>query len=158
MDPRNPDEVVHRALRRLPTPRAPSTLAPRVMTAIADRDRAPLHDSRPWTWFTWPLVWKAASIAALVVLAAGLAWLQPRAGAYGILDGSLSAAAAAAGARIVALRETAAAVVSVTSIVWEAFLQPIVGYVLVWIVLMSAACAAFGAAVGRVALGGPSHS
>jgi hypothetical protein len=156
MDPRNPDDVVHRALRRLPPPRAPSSLAPRVMAAIAERDRAALHDSRPWTWFTWPLAWKAASIAALVVLAAGLAWLQP--GAHGILDGSLSGPAAAAGARITALLETAGAVVSVLSIVWEAFLQPIVGYVLVWIVLMSAACAAFGAAVGRVALGGPSHS
>jgi hypothetical protein len=156
MDPRNPDEVVHRALRRLPTPRAPSTLAPRVMAAIAERDRATLHESSPWTWFTWPLVWKGASIAALVVVTAGLAWLQP--GVYGILEGSVSGAATAAGARIAALLETAAAVASVTSIVWDAFLQPIVGYVLVWIVLMSAACAAFGAAVGRVALGGPSHS
>jgi hypothetical protein len=152
MDPRNPDEVVNRALRRLPTPRAPSTLAPRVMAAIAERDRAALHESRPWS----PLLWKAASVAALLVLAAGLAWLQP--GAYRVIDGSLSGAAVAAGARIAALLETAAAVASVTSIVWDAFLQPIVGYVLVWIVLMSAACAAFGAAVGRVALGGPSHS
>jgi len=152
MDPRSPDDVVHGALRRLKPPRAPSTLVPRVLAAIAERDRAALHDPGPWTWFTWPLAWKAASIAALVVLAAGLAWLQP--GVPGILEGSISGA----GARITPLLEATAAVVSVMSIVWEAFLQPIVGYLLVWIVLMSAACAAFGAAVGRVALGGPSHS
>ena len=31
-------------------------------------------------------------------------------------------------------------------------------YLLAWIVVMTAACAAFGAAIGRVALGGASHS
>jgi hypothetical protein len=47
----------------------------------------------------------------------------------------------------------AAAVVNVTRIVWHAFVQPLVGYVLVLVLVMCAACATFGAALGRVALG-----
>ena len=48
----------------------------------------------------------------------------------------------------------ASAVVSVARIVWHALVQPLVGYVLVLVLVMCAACATFGAALGRVALGG----
>ncbi len=49
---------------------------------------------------------------------------------------------------------TAATVASVTRIVWHALVQPFVGYLLVLILVMCAACATFGAALGRVVLGG----
>src|SRR5262245_42785586 len=58
----------HDALRRLPTPRAPETLLPRVMGASRRPPR------RAWyvgAWRTWPQGWQAvsafAALAAIVV-------------------------------------------------------------------------------------------
>ena len=54
---------VDRELRRLPAPRAPHTLLPRVMAA------AEAWAERPWytrAWVTWPLAWQVVSVAALV--------------------------------------------------------------------------------------------
>jgi hypothetical protein len=53
---------------------------------------------------------------------------------------------------------TAAAAANVTRIVWHGLVQPLVGYLLVLILVMCAACATFGAALGRVALGGVSQT
>ena len=59
------ERVAQRALERLPAPRAPHTLLPRVMAAVQQWTR------RPWyarAWVTWPLGWQALSTAALVLL------------------------------------------------------------------------------------------
>ena len=50
------------------------------------------------------------------------------------------------------------AAMTVASMTWTTLLRPVAGYVLVWIGVMTAACAAFATAVGRIALGGASHS
>lgn len=54
-----------RALRRLPMPRAPHTLLPRVLAAAARLAQ------RPWysrTWFTWPAPLRVASLVMGVLL------------------------------------------------------------------------------------------
>ena len=59
---------LHHELRRLPYPRAPHTLLPRVLALIA----------RPWyarEWLAWPLHWQAASLALVAVTVAGGWWL-----------------------------------------------------------------------------------
>ena len=142
---------VHRALRRLPNLRAPHTLLPRVMAAIAEREAAAR------TWFTRPLAWQVASVAALVVLGAGIALVWPN--AHAIVSTAMSSGPATYVRNHFAHAvDSIVTASSVTSIIWDAFLQPIVGYLLAWIVLRSAACAGFAAALGRVALGGASHS
>jgi hypothetical protein len=153
VDPRE-DETLHRSLRALPAPKAPDTLLPRVMAAVAAADARPSAQA-PGTWLTWPLAWQAASIAALAMLVAGLVWIAPS--ARDAVDASTPGVVSAMGTRIAGAVDGIGAAVRVCSIVWSTYLQPVVGYVLVWIVMMSAACAAFGAALGRVALGGVSH-
>ena len=148
---------VHRALNDLPAPRAPRTLLPRVMAAVAaledERGRAPANVR---TWFTWSLPSQAASVVALAALVIGVAWIWPS--ARDMAGPPLSGALGALWLRAAPVVNGASAAISLTSIVWEAFFQPIVHYLLAWIVVMTAACAAFGAAIGRVALGGASHS
>src|SRR6478752_931002 len=75
---RRPDEddleaLASRELRRLPLPRAPQTLLPRVLAAVDAWAR------RPWymrAWFTWPLGWQGASLA-LVAFAVYALWSAP---------------------------------------------------------------------------------
>jgi hypothetical protein len=152
MDPRETEDVVHRALRALPPPRAPHTLLPRIMAAVADQQARPV---RP-TWFAWPVLWQAASIAALVLLSTGIVWIWPT--AWNVVSSYSAIAWSFAAPRVLNLVASASAVMTFGSIVWDVFLQPVVSYVMVWIVLMSVACTAFGAALGRVALGGASQS
>ena len=108
----DPRDLLHRALKALPAPRAPGTLLPRVMAAAEARRR----QTGPRPWFTWPVEWRAAAA----------------------VPGSTAAAHLAA-------------------VAWEMVVQPALGYVLVWIVVMCAVSvaigAAFSAALGRVALG-----
>jgi len=120
-----PDAAIDRALRALPPPRAPRTLLPRVMAAVA-RERA-----RPWysrAWLAWPRRWQAASIAALAVPGAGAVWLSPY--ANGGAD-RLVALAAAASPRLDAVWAGADVVATVVHAIWSAVLGPVaaVGFV-----------------------------
>jgi hypothetical protein len=72
MNPPHENELaaqIDRELKALPPLRAPATLAPRVLAAIAAQQRAPAPRAG---WQSWPLVWRVASFAALVALFAGL--------------------------------------------------------------------------------------
>jgi hypothetical protein len=151
-EPRDLDAIVDRSLKALPPPRAPRTLLPRVMAAVAaaERARAPQR-----TWFTWPLLWQAASVAGVVLLAWAAIVVGPA--LRDAVGASMPGAATAAFSRVAALVDSASSAMRVGSIVGETYLRPIAGYVLAWVVLMSAACATFGLALGRVALGGASH-
>ena len=74
MNPDDLERLTHRELHRLPAPRAPRTLLPRVMAAVE------AWANRPWytrAWFTWPLGWQVASAAALVLLVTGGVMLAP---------------------------------------------------------------------------------
>jgi hypothetical protein len=98
-----------------------------------------------------------ASVGALVLLVGAVSWVSPAARAV-VSSGMSSAPVAALESFAMTVIDRIAAASSVIAIVWDAFLQPIAGYLLAWIVLMSAACAGFAAMLGRVALGGAPQS
>ena len=158
MPPGDLEDVVDRALRELPVPRAPRTLLPRVMAAVEGEHTAtaPVRAPRAQPWVTWPLAWQVASVAVVVALGLGAARLWPLASSVVALAAPTLAGDALPRISAVAADavSTAATVASVTRIVWHALVQPFVGYLLVLILLMCAACATFGAALGRVVLGG----
>jgi hypothetical protein len=111
-------------LARLPMPVAPSTLLPRVLTAID------AWASRPWyarAWFTWPTAWQAVSVM-FVALALYATWAAPP------LPASIVATTNAGG------------------VIWSALIQPLLGYVVGLVVLMGLACALFGAALNYLFL------
>jgi hypothetical protein len=149
MDPADLKSEIDRALKSLPDPRAPRTLLPRVMAAVEQQQA---RQPKRRTWFTWPLGWQVASVTALILLAAGLAWVLPS--AQTAVSASTANAVASVHTRFAGVIEDASALTTAARIVWTAFFQPIVGCLLAFLVVMSVACAAFGAALGRVALGG----
>jgi hypothetical protein len=143
-------DPLDRALQSLPTPRAPQTLLPRVMAAV-EAQPEPVR-GRPW--FTWDPEWQAVSLTAVIVLVAAAAFLAPHADmvlAFGVALLERVRPDAATGVH------EAVAFASATRMLWQALFQPVLGYVVIWILLMSLACAAFGAALS-VALGGASQS
>jgi hypothetical protein len=62
------EALIGAALAELPAPAAPPTLAPRVLAAAAAAGSV-----RPG----WPMPWRWASAAAVMVLVAGAWWLSP---------------------------------------------------------------------------------
>lgn len=129
MNPVDLQEIVDRELNRLPTPRAPVTLLPRVLAATVERKPA-----RSYAW-----VWQLAALAALaatVVVAAMYAPAAPR---------------VAAGARRV---EEAATLVRVF---WQVLLAPVAVYLFALAVTLALACAAIWTALEHFALGGASQ-
>jgi hypothetical protein len=153
MLPDDLEDVVDRALKQLPGPRAPRTLMPRVMAAI-ETERARTSSARPW--LAWPLAWQVASVTALIVLGVGMARLWP--GALSVVQQSTPPVFADVTSFVVDVARKASAAANVTRIVWHALVEPLVGYLLVLVLVMCAACATFGAALGRVALGGVSQT
>ena len=122
------ERLAHREFTRLPLPRAPHTLLPRVMQAVEARRQ------RAWyarAWFTWPWWAQAASLAAVAILAYGL-WRLP-------------VAMPAAPASITASVGTA-------RVIWETLIQPLIPYLAAVMVLMALACVVFGAALNYVLL------
>jgi hypothetical protein len=148
MHPADFEQLVHRELRLLPTPRAPRTLLPRVLAAVRQ------WSERPWyarAWFTWPRAWQGTSIAALVVLLAGSAVLVPsaQAAARRVALTSLSGALG----DVTGIAQRAEVAVNAARVLWRALLEPFVAYAFALVVLMCLACAACGAALTRVAFG-----
>jgi hypothetical protein len=145
------ERLVDRELKRLPQPRAPHTLMARVLEAV----RMP---ERPWyarPWRQWPPVWQLAS--AMVVLAVvmgstlavqyGLQALNPQA-----LPGQATAAWASG------LIARASAVGRGLETIWHVLVEPLALVAVVPVLMMFAASLVFGAALGRLAFGGPSQS
>jgi hypothetical protein len=149
MLPDDLEDVVDRALKQLPAPRAPSTLVPRVMAAI---ETGRVRRSRARPWLSWPLAWQVASLAVIVVLAVGIARLWP--GVQTVVQQTTSPVLGDVSTFLAGLASKASTAASVTRVIWNALVQPLVAYVLVLVLVMCAACAAFGAALGRVVLGG----
>jgi hypothetical protein len=178
MRPDDLEDAVDRALKQLPGPRAPRTLVPRVMAAIeterartssarsafakasaGSRRSSPLGSSAAYVggpWLTWPLAWQVASVAALVVLGVGIARLWPD--AQSAVLQSTPRGFADVTSFVMDVASKVSAVANVTRIVWHGLVEPLVGYLLVLVLVMCAACATFGAALGRVALGGVSQT
>ena len=123
----NPDpgleREIHNALRRLPQPRAPRSLAPRVMYAIAAAARPQAG------WRLWALHWQLLGLVAACSTAVALVV----AGSY--LAGWVSGLA------------TTRAVVTL----WQMFAAPYVLPVVALTAVMCVACALIGAALKHVA-------
>jgi hypothetical protein len=139
------ERLADRELRRLPAPRAPQTLLPRVMAAVE------AWAGRPWysrAWFTWPMAWQAVSVAALALLVAGTVLFAPHVQA--------AASSAIGGVQVFAGGVTEVAPVETTAnsarILWRTLLEPLATYALVVVVLMVLACAVFGTALNHVVI------
>lgn len=116
--------LVDRELRRLPAPRAPQSLLPRVLAAVDAWTR------RPWytrAWFSWPVGWQAASVAALA-LAVFAVWKLPPAPPPVV---------AAAGA---------------TRVMWDLLVAPALPYAFGFVAVMGLTCVAAGLALNYVLL------
>lgn len=136
MDPVDLERLLDRELEQLPRPRAPQTLLPRVIAAtVGQEEAAPAATG----WFTWPLAWRAASIAALAALVAAASMLvtaPPR--------------------QVSEVAETAGNTATVIRVFWQVLLQPVAIYVFALGVTLVLAGAAAWAAL-EVALGGASQ-
>lgn len=130
------DEPLHAALRAIPAPRAPHTLAPRVMAAVHARLAA--HAVAARTWFDWSVPAQLASVLAFVVVIAGAALVWP----------SIQGAVAQA---------TSSDAVRVASVFFQSVWQPLMVWVLAAMTLTILFCATVGALLGRLALGGASR-
>jgi len=148
MRPIESDTALDNALKQLPPPRAPRTLLPRVMAAVQVWAR------RPWyqrAWFTWPVAAQAALVVALVGCASGGVLLFSTAEAAGVI--ATPSFVAQFMSRAAVLAQSAEMTTNAVRVVCRALLQPFVPYASLLVVLMSLACAAFGAALNRVAFG-----
>lgn len=143
----DPNDPLVRALRALRDPKAPPTLAPRVMAAVQAR----LAQPPARTWFEWPLLWRVSSVATAVAMLVGvivawpvvLGWGQPA------VDAVASRATGALHGAQVAL--------NLASVVFRAVWHPVVMPFVLFVTVMTIACATVGAMLGRVALGGASQ-
>jgi hypothetical protein len=145
MNPEDLERLADRELRRLPAPRAPQTLLPRVMAAVE------AWAGRPWysrAWFTWPIGWQAVSVAAFALVVGGAVFFAPRVEA--------AATNAIATVQVLAGGVVEAAPVETTAhsarILWRTLLEPLATYALVVVVLMVLACAVFGTALNHVVI------
>ena len=125
------------ALARLPLPRAPRTLAPRVMQAIAVAARAAAAGARIG-WRSWPVVWQALSLVAACSLWLVVALALPLASLWIRNAGTVKTAAA----------------------VWDRFFAPIAVPAVAVVAVMCTATALLVAALKHVAWEGQrtSHS
>ena len=147
MQPDDLERLVGRALQSLPEPRAPRTLAPRVLEA-ARRADGPWY-SRPWR--TWPTGWQAAWAACVVVLVAAGAVAAPSAGeAVASLWRQLTTASPELDQTLAVLRQAEAAGGGIW-VVWRLVFAPAMAYAAVVTVLMSLLCVGFAGVVTHFA-------
>lgn len=152
MDPVDLEREIDAVLRRLPEPRAPGTLTPRVMEAVRRRGHASWY-RRPW--FAWPAAGRLAAATAAVVLLVAGAWWMPS--ALQVTAGAVTALAASAGQHLTwqppdsvrRVLEVAAAVQAL----WRALLGPLVLYASAFAVVMGGVFALCAAVLTRVTLG-----
>jgi hypothetical protein len=148
------DRALDRQLQELPGQKAPATLLPRVMAAVAHGSvaaRTPAVPApAPWylrPWLTWPRALRVASAAAVIVTVAAfvtgapiLQWLSPSLAAdfARLLDPFQSVG------RLVGQAAT------LTRVFWHVWLEPIALYLLALVVLLSLAVTAALSVVNRL--------
>jgi len=142
------EQLVDRELKRLPGPRAPERLLPRVLAATVERPPAPWY-ARPW--LAWPLAWQTASVALLAALVAGLV-LVPPVLQQAPWQGAAPATAAPAGG-VVAGLEAMRQASTLVRVLCRLIVEPLASVLLVLAVSLSLACAALWAALEKFSLG-----
>ena len=131
------EQSTDRELRRLPMPKAPLTLLPRVLAAAARLAR------RPWysrTWFTWPAPLRMGSAIAGAALMALTVVLAPQTAQLGTAASHSMSVAIDALPGVFDLASRVAAVVQIT---WRGVLQPVAIFgfaITVFSVLICGAC------------------
>jgi hypothetical protein len=143
------ETLVDRALRRLPAPRAPHTLLPRVLAAVQE------WAQRPWytrAWFTWPVGGQIISAAALILIVVGSALVMMSA------QSALDQTTARLLSGVTPVAQQAEAMLNAARVVWRAVIEPFAGYAFVLVALMCLACVAFGTALNHVAFRRAVHS
>ena len=141
----NPDELeslIHRRLAELPPPRAPQTLAPRVMARIRRRRQSPWFGQ---PWIAWPRVWQVVSLILFVGLCSS-AWLgvEEAVGSSDFYGGTR------VGASIIAVTDAVAALADSARILRRVLLEPIAGRLMVVMALVYMVSALLGAALARL--------
>lgn len=134
MDPADSDldRRLDHELTRLPRPRAPQSLLPRVLAVTSLRPAAT-------GWFTWPRQWQAAAVVAMTALVAAAAWL------LSAPPEPVSGMAQSAGQAATTMR-----------VLWDVVLEPAASYLAIIGIVLTLICAAAWAAL-EVALGGASQ-
>src|SRR5262245_13236160 len=141
MEPADIDRRLNRALERLPVPRAPETLVPRVMQAIESRTNAPWYRRE---WRLWPLGWQ------LLSLGAGLGFVL-LALTRGPSTTTLVSDEALAPAQ--AVTRQVEPTVAALQVLWRVVIEPLVPTVFVLAMLMAVACVVIGLTLNYVVLG-----
>jgi hypothetical protein len=148
MHPVDPEAIVDAALSELPQPRAPHTLLPRVMAAVH------AWANRPWyarAWFTWPVAGQVASLAALLLLVGGIAFMLR--GSEIHVTTLIASLTGGPQGRVADLFRDARLASAAAQALWRPLLQPLLLVAFVLVMTMSAACVGFGAALNYVTLG-----
>jgi hypothetical protein len=149
MNPIDLEQLVDAELKRLPAPRAPRTLLPRVLAAAAAQQQ---HAKPTRGWAFWPRAWQLAGGGVAAAVLVGIWKLAVLAQPFiGELLPSVGLGRAAAFTRGA---DDAAAVVRV---LWEVLLQPVATYVSILAISLALACALLWTAVERLAPGGASQ-
>jgi hypothetical protein len=137
IDPIDPRDLeLHVALRAMPQPCAPHTLAPRVMAAVHLQLARAASTTR--TWFEWSVAAQVASVVVFVAMVAVAAMVWPS--VESVVDQTRSMEG-----------------VRVASVLFRAIWQPVMVWVLAGMTITILFCATVGALLGRLALGGASR-
>lgn len=143
-EPADLERRLDRALRNLPTPRAPGSLVTRVLAAV-EPAATPVRRSRGWR--AWPRRWQVSALVALCIIAGAIVWLPWLTTLVSAANGGAIAASVSARADQLTLAATA------LRLVWDVTVQPFMPYVVGLAVLMGAAFAILGITLTYVASG-----
>ena len=149
MNPMDLERLVDAELKRLPAPRAPRTLLPRVLAAVEVQQQ---HAKPARGWALWPRAWQFAGGVVMAAVLIGI-W-RLAAFARPFIDELLPAVGMG---RAAALTRSADDAATVVRVLWEVVLQPVATYVSILAISLALACALFWTAVERLAPGGASQ-
>ena len=137
------EELIERNLQALPSLRAPETLLPRVLTAVA------AWSARPWyarAWFSWPIGLQIASAVALTVVVAAVA--------FGMAHAAAGHAALIAGAanQLRAIGIALQTGADAFEALWRGIVRPVAPYALAVVSVMCVVCGACAAALNQIVM------
>ena len=148
MNPIDLERLVDAELKRLPVPRAPRTLLPRVLAAASAQ---PQHGAPTRGWTFWPRGWQIAGAGVAAAFLVGIwklaAFAQP------FISDLLPSLGFG---RATAFTRGADDAVTVARVLWDVLLQPVATYVSILAISLALACALLWTAVERLAPGGAS--
>lgn len=146
MNPDDLERLIGAELKRLPAPRAPRTLLPRVLaTTAGDHQLGSPAPARRWA--PSPPAWQSALVILVAAAACAVVLASSRLSSWTGATGAL--------ATLLAGLDLTSALVRVS---WRVLLAPLAFSVMAAAVILSLGCAALWSALNRFALGGASES